>query len=309
LWYYTPMFLGFTSHLASRLVVYDCMDELSAFKGAAPEMKAKEAELLRRAELVFTGGQSLYEAKKETHPKVYCLPSSIDFKHFSQARTWKSEPVDQQSIPSPRLGYFGVIDERMDLELLAALAVAHPEWQLVMVGPVVKIDPASLPRRDNIHYLGMKSYKELPAYLAGWDVALLPFALNESTRFISPTKTPEYLAGGRPVVSTPITDVVRPYGERGLIRVGSTPEEFIAEVEASLQASAHYAAWLRQVDKFLHNNSWDNTWNRMYKLIDEAQRAKLPMRGIRRASRRNRLGALTPGEVGRATNDQPLPIS
>ncbi len=312
LWYYSPMFLGFTSHLASRLVIYDCMDELSAFKGAAPEMKAQEAELLRRAELVFTGGQSLYEAKKATHPQVHCFPSSIDFKHFSQARTWKEEPADQQSIPGPRLGFFGVIDERMDLELLAAVAEARPDWHLVMLGPVVKIDPACLPKHANIHYLGMKAYKELPAYLAGWDVALLPFALNESTRFISPTKTPEYLAGGKPVVSTPITDVVRPYGERGLIRVAATPAEFVSAIEASLQPAAHGTAWLRQVDRFLGKSSWDNTWQSMHKLIDTAQLARLPMRGIRRATRRNRVTAKSAVEVHRTAathNDQPLPIT
>jgi UDP-galactopyranose mutase len=182
LWYYTPMACSWTSHLNPRAVVYDCMDELSAFKGASPVLKEREAELFKRADLVFTGGQSLYEAKRTQHQNVYAFPSSIDAPHFAQARSIKTDPADQADIPRPRLGFFGVIDERMDLELLERVAEARPEWQLVIIGPVVKIDPESLPRRSNIHYLGGKSYTELPAYLSGWDVALLPFARSSRLR-------------------------------------------------------------------------------------------------------------------------------
>ena len=213
LWYYTPMSLGFTRHIEPHATIYDCMDELSAFKGAPPALREREDELFRRADLVFTGGRSLYEAKRERHPAVHAFPSSIDYAHFAQARALSAEPDDQSAIPHPRLGFFGVIDERFDIELLEGVAAARPRWQFVMIGPVVKIDPATLPRLRNIHFLGGKTYKELPAYLAGWDVALLLFARNESTRFISPTKTPEYLAAGKPVVSTSIRDVVRPYEE------------------------------------------------------------------------------------------------
>ncbi|HEX7177379.1 MAG TPA: glycosyltransferase family 1 protein [Pyrinomonadaceae bacterium] len=266
LWYYTPMALSYTRHLNPLATVYDCMDELSAFKGASPEMKACEAELLERADLVFTGGQSLYEAKRDRHPRVYAFPSSIDAAHFAQARAITDEPADQAAIPHPRLGFFGVIDERFDMELLDGVAEARPDWQLVMIGPVVKVDPESLPRRVNIHYLGMKSYRELPSYLAGWDVALLLFARNESTRFISPTKTPEYLAAGKPVVSTSIRDVVRPYGEQGLVRIADTAEEFTAAAEAAMSEDA--AARTSAADAFLSQTSWDQTWSRMNELIE-----------------------------------------
>jgi UDP-galactopyranose mutase len=268
LWYYTPMAMAWTRHLRPLATVYDCMDELSAFKGAPRELKDREAELFKRADLVFTGGQSLYEAKRHQHKNIYAFPSSIDATHFAQARSVVDEPPDQASIPHPRLGFFGVIDERMDIELLAAVADERPDWQLVMVGPVVKIDPADLPVRANIHYLGGKSYAELPAYLAGWDVALLPFALNESTRFISPTKTPEYLAAGCPVVSTSIRDVVRPYEDLGLVHIADTPREFVAAIEAAMGEDA--ATRMRKVDAFLSQTSWDQTWGRMNELIEDA---------------------------------------
>lgn len=267
-WYYTPMALPFTQQLQPVVTVYDCMDELANFQGAPTKLRQLERELLRRADLVFTGGHSLYEAKRQHHPRVYPFPSSVDVPHFAAARgDLGPEPADQADIPHPRLGFFGVIDERMDLALLDAVAAARPDWQLVMLGPVVKIDPASLPRRDNIHWLGGKSYKELPRYIAGWDVALLPFAQNDATRFISPTKTPEYLAAGRPVVSTPIRDVVRPYGKLGLVHVAATPAEFVTAIACALQEDG--AARQRQVDGLLSSMSWDQTWNGMRLLIDE----------------------------------------
>lgn len=266
LWYYTAMALPFTAHLEPRVVVYDCMDELSAFKGASPILREREAELLQRADLVFTGGQSLYEAKRDRHPHVHAFPSSIDVAHFAQARQSKNDPADQAEIPHPRLGFFGVIDERMDISLLAQVAEARPDWQLVIIGPVVKIDPATLPRHANIHYLGSKSYQELPHYVSGWDVALLPFARNESTRFISPTKTPEYLASGKPVVSTSIRDVVRPYGEQKLVQIADEADDFVKAVDVAMQQAD--AAWLDRVDAFLSQNSWDLTWEKMNGLIE-----------------------------------------
>lgn len=266
LWYYTPMAVAWTSHLEPLAVVYDCMDELSAFKDAPRRIKQQEAELFNRANLVFTGGQSLYEAKRGQHPHVYAFPSSIDTAHFARAREVMEDPADQAPIPSPRLGFFGVIDERLDVELLAGLAQARPRWQLVMIGPVVKIDPLSLPSSSNIHYLGSKSYTDLPAYIARWDVALLPFARNESTHFISPTKTPEYLAAGRPVVSTSIRDVVRPYGQQRLVRIADTVTDFVAAVEAALTEEG--GERIRRVDAFLAQNSWDRTWARMRQLVE-----------------------------------------
>jgi UDP-galactopyranose mutase len=264
--------MSWTGHLQAIATVYDCMDELSAFKGAPRALKDREAELFERADLVFTGGQSLYEVKRHQHQNVYAFPSSIDAQHFAQARSLSDEPADQKEIPHPRLGFFGVIDERFDIELVDAIARMRPDWQLVMIGPVVKIDPAELPHRANIHYLGSKDYKALPSYLAGWDVALLPFARNESTRFISPTKTPEYLAAGCPVVSTSIRDVVRPYGESGLVHIADTPAEFVAGVEAAL--SEDDEARLKQVDAFLAQTSWDRTWGRMAGLIEDVVEAR-----------------------------------
>jgi UDP-galactopyranose mutase len=266
LWYYTPMALSFTEHLAPDAVVYDCMDELSGFAGAPAELRALETELLRRADVVFTGGQSLYEAKRHTHANIHAFPSSVDVEHFAQARRITSDPEDQAHLPRPRLGFFGVIDERMDLELLAGVADARPSWQIVMLGPVVKIDPASLPRRSNIHYLGAKTYQQLPYYIAGWDVALLPFARNEATRYISPTKTPEYLAAGKPVVSTSIRDVIRPYAHKGLARIADTVDGFVDACEAALIEDA--TARLRDADVFLRQTSWDGTWARMRRLVD-----------------------------------------
>ncbi len=272
LWYYTPMAMEFTRDLTPRAVVYDCMDELSAFAGAPAAMREREQELLARADIVFTGGQTLYESKRHSHPNVHAFPSSVDVDHFARGRVRQPDPDDQAHIPHPRLGFFGVVDERMDLELLRQVAAARPDWHLVIVGPVVKIDPSALPVAANIHYLGPKSYEELPSYLAGWDVALLPFARNDATRFISPTKTPEYLAAGKPVVSTSIRDVVRPYGIQGLARIADDPDEFVAAVEAALDEDA--AGRLRQVDAFLTQTSWDGTWTRMYRLVSAAMTAE-----------------------------------
>jgi UDP-galactopyranose mutase len=264
LWYYTPMALSFSRHLRPRVTVFDCMDELSTFKGAPQEMKAREAELMGLADIVFTGGQSLYEAKAGCHDHLYCFPSSIEFDHFSLSRSLSEDPADQAAVPRPRIGYAGVIDERMNLDLLSAAAAMRPDLHFVMIGPVVKIDPGTLPRAANIHWLGAKAYRDLPAYMAGWDVAMLPFAHNDSTRFISPTKTPEYLAAGKPVVSTSITDVVRPYAVEKLVRIADTPEEFVRAVDLCMTIDARSREWRDRVDKALSQNSWDVTWQRMY---------------------------------------------
>jgi len=267
LWYYTPMALRFTDHLTPLAVVYDCMDELSAFKGAPGVLKAREAELMRRASLVLTGGQSLFEAKRHQHANIHPFPSSVDAAHFSQARQIAGDPRDQAAIPRPRLGFFGVIDERMDLALIDGVAAARPDWHLVMLGPVVKIDPATLPQRPNIHYLGSKTYDELPRYIGGWDVALLPFARNEATRFISPTKTPEYMAAGKPVVSTSIRDVVRPYGEQRLVRIADEVPSFVRACIAAMAEDP--TKRITRADAFLRQTSWDGTWNRIRLLVDD----------------------------------------
>ena len=281
LWYYTPMMLPFSRHLDAAAVVYDCMDELANFRFAPPELVALERELFDRADAVFTGGHSLYEAKKDRHRNIHPFPSSVDRPHFAQARADQADPADMAALPGPRFGFYGVVDERMDLDLIAKVADARPDWTLAIVGPVVKIDEADLPRRPNLHYLGGKSYAELPAYLGSWDVALMPFAINESTRFISPTKTPEYLAGGRPVVSTPITDVVRHYGELDGVRVAGDAETFVRECEYALELSRdRNGAWLKDVDQALAELSWDQTHLRMASLVEKAASQNAALNGL-----------------------------
>lgn len=267
-WYYTPMALEWTKHKQPQAIIYDAMDELSAFKNPPPQLLPREQELYKFADLVFTGGESIYEFKKDKHPKVFCFPSSIETAHFAAARNITDEPADQRTISHPRLGFFGVVDERFDIDLLGKTAALKPDWQFVIIGPVVKIDEQDLPRSANIHYLGGKTYQELPSYIAGWGVALLLFALNDSTKFISPTKTPEYLAAGAPVVSTPIRDVVRPYGDMNLVHIAETPEGFVQSCESALNED--HADRIARADEFLKENSWDKTHKAMADLITEA---------------------------------------
>jgi len=269
-WYYTPMMLAFSWHLDASAIVYDCMDELSKFRFAPDNLLALEQELIDRADLVFTGGSSLYEAKRDRHDSVHLFPSSVDRAHFAKARGGQFDPADQEELPRPRLGYYGVIDERFDIDLLDRIAEMRPDWSFVMVGPVVKIAPEDLPRRPNIHYLGPKTYEQLPSYLAGWDVALMPFAMNESTQFISPTKTPEYLAGGKPVVSTPVKDVVRHYGQLEGVQIAGDADSFVAACETALAlAGDGGGGWLAEADLLLSATSWHTTQARMAGLVAE----------------------------------------
>ena len=267
-WYYTPMMLPFSRHLTPDLTVFDAMDELSKFKFAPAHLLTLEQELLDRSDVVFTGGSSLFEAKKDRHHNVHCFPSSVDRAHFAKARSGLFDPADQEDLPRPRLGFYGVIDERFDTELIDQVAAMRPDWSFVMVGPVVKISEDELPKRPNIHYLGGKTYDQLPAYLCGWDVALMPFAMNESTQFISPTKTPEYLAGGKPVVTTPIRDVVRHYGQLEGVGFASTADEFVTACEAALEQSRNpESGWLAEADLMLAASSWDTTQARMAGIV------------------------------------------
>jgi glycosyltransferase involved in cell wall biosynthesis len=277
-WLYTPLALPLAQALMPAAIVYDCMDELSLFQGAPPELLSREEELLGCADVMFTGGPSLFRAKQARHHNVHCFASSVDAAHFRQARAGGKnaarEAEDQAGLPRPRLGFYGVIDERLDLSLIEFVAAARPHWQIVLVGPVVKIDPATLPRRPNIHYFGQRSYDELPRYLVGWDVCLLPFARNDATRFISPTKTLEYMGAELPIVSTPITDVAEPYGH--IVYLGSTPDEFLAACDAALGAPseerASRAAQMRQV---LAGTSWDVTVASMETLLAAAVAKKV----------------------------------
>jgi glycosyltransferase involved in cell wall biosynthesis len=271
LWFYTPLMLPLAADLENSLIVYDCMDELSNFLHAPPELIALEQQLLAKADVVFTGGMALYEAKRHKHPNVHGIPSSVDVDFFGRARAAQGEPEDQAAIAHPRVGYCGVIDERIDIELLAHLARERPDISVVMIGPVVKIAPESLPRLPNIHYLGGKPYADLPTYMAGWDAAIMPFALNDATRFISPTKTPEYLAAGKRVVSTAIADVIEPYERLGLVRIARDPSELIEHVDAALRDDGSSDA---ARDAFLGSNSWETTWSKMEQLMELARRAR-----------------------------------
>jgi glycosyltransferase involved in cell wall biosynthesis len=284
-WYYTPMALRFTDDLNPHRCVYDNMDELSTFVGAPPGILEMERQLLSRCDVVYVGGHSLYQAKRNRHENVHVFPSSVDAAHFRQARTILEDPADQAAIPHPRLGFFGVIDERMNLELVRRIAALRPHWHLVMIGPTAKIDPASLPRADNIHWLGCKDYRELPHYLAGWDIGFMPFAINEATRFISPTKTPEFLAAGVPVVSTPIRDVEQPYGAQGLVEIADDANAVIARVEMILRRKR--APWIKRVDAFIEGMSWDETWAGMRRQLDAfIPDRKMPVRQMNAEARR-----------------------
>lgn len=270
-WLYTPMAAPFVATLKPSLLIYDVMDELSAFKGAPAALREQDRAMLKQADITFTGGVSLYRARLPYATNIHLFPSGVEIAHFARAASGKLQrPADLASIAAPILGYFGVVDERMDLPLLARLAETHPEWNIVMLGPVIKIDQADLPQAPNLHFLGMKDYQELPGYLTYFDVALVPFAMNEATRFLSPTKTLEYLAANKPVVSTPIADIVELYGD--YVRIGETTDEFVAQVEASLaETSAERADREKRVQKLLELYTWDYIAGEMQKLIEAAQ--------------------------------------
>jgi len=274
-WLYTPMALPLVATAEPQVVVYDCMDELAAFKDAPRQLRQREVALMKRAALMFTGGPSLYEAKRHLHPQVHCLPSAVDAGHFAPGRLQPGSAPAQRALalqghlPRPRLGFYGVVDERLDLALVAHLADARPAWQTVMVGPVVKIDPQSLPQRPNLHWLGMQDYATLPHLMAGWDLCLMPFALNESTRFISPTKTLEYMAGEKPVVSTPVPDVVQLYSP--LVAVAPAGDAFVAACQALVDEPP--AARGRRAEAMLNtvfSRSWDHTVAAVHQLLESA---------------------------------------
>jgi hypothetical protein len=295
-WFYTPMALPLLQGLNPSLVVYDCMDELAAFKNPPKQLLQRESALLNLADLVFTGGPSLYEAKKDRHANAHCFSSSVDAKHFRQALDSAISHPDQAHVAGPRLGFYGVIDERFDTDLVRQMAAAHPEWQIVLVGPVVKIDPAELPRADNVHYMGQRNYDELPKFLAGWDLCLLPFAMNDSTKFISPTKVLEYMAAEKLSVSTPITDVKVPYGD--VVAIASTADEYIAACEQMLAAADDEKARLvERMRDIVANTSWDKTASRMHELISTTKPGA------------TRSAAASVLEAGTAARVNPLPVA
>jgi len=301
-WFYTPMALPLLQGFDPALVVYDCMDELAAFKNAPKQLLQRENALLNIADLCFTGGPSLYQSKRERHANAHCFSSSVDAKHFRQALDRSYSHPEQAHVPHPRLGFYGVIDERFDTDLVRQVAEARPDWQIVLVGPVVKIDPANLPRASNIHYMGQRTYDQLPQFLAGWDLCLLPFALNESTKFISPTKVLEYMAAELPSVSTPITDVKVPYGD--VVAIAETPEQFIAACDRMLALDdGEKARLVERMRAIVANTSWDRTAAKMHELIETTVPSNKAQRLIAQAQDTDF------DDVINAENVNPLPIA
>ena len=301
-WFYTPMALPLLQGFDPALVIYDCMDELAAFKNAPKQLLQRENALLNIADLCFTGGPSLYQSKRERHANAHCFSSSVDAKHFQKALDRDYSHPEQAHVARPRLGFYGVIDERFDTDLVRQVAQARPDWQIILVGPVVKIDPANLPRAHNIHYMGQRTYEQLPQFLAGWDVCLLPFALNESTRFISPTKVLEYMAAELPSVSTPITDVKVPYGD--VVAIADTPEKFIAACERMLDMNDEQQAALKErMRAIVANTSWDKTAASMHHLIQTTAPSNKAQRFLAQAEQRDF------DDVVNAENVNPLPIA
>ena len=260
-WLYTPLALPIAAKLERRMMVYDVMDDLAAFAQASPELRAAQQEALELADIVFTGGRSIDAGVRgRADAPVHLFPSGVEPEHFEGARSLRGVRA------RPVAGYVGVIDERLDLELLGDLARALPDWDIEMVGPVFKVDPADLPQAPNLSYPGMQPYERLPAVLGGFDVALMPFALNEATRSISPTKTLEYLAAGLPVVSTRVPDVV--FSFEGVVDLRDDADGFAAACRAVLGHSL--ADRDRRLAPLLHERRWDTIAARMARLMDRA---------------------------------------
>lgn len=273
-WYYSPMALKFTDHFSPVKIIYDCVDEFSAQNNFDLVSKSIEKKLLNKSDVVFAAGTSLYNKKKEQHKNVHLIPGSIDKDHFAKSRLQLIDPPDQVGIPHPRIGFFGVIDEKFDCELLKEVAEARPDWHFILIGPLLKVNRADLPDRKNIHYLGGKSYNILPKYLSRWDIAMIPLKVNETTSYKNPIKTAEYLAGGKPVVSTSIPDVVKLFGEKKLVRIVNTPYQFVNAVEHQLHGKDK-KLWLKNVDEQLSTTSWDKTFARVLKLINAVTQPKM----------------------------------
>lgn len=265
-WFYSPSFLPVLDSLQADRIVYDCMDELSLFRGASSSLATMEQDLLSRANMVFTGGRRLYESKRALHSNVYCYPSSVDSHHFEKALNGIAVPDDINALSRPVVGYYGVLDERIDFDLIAETARLMPQVHFVLVGPLAKITEADLPKAPNIHYPGMKAYEELPSYLKGFDIAMMPFAMNEATKFISPTKTLEYMAARKPIISTPVYDVVRSYSH--CVHIVNDANDFRNEILDILHEDED-GKKIRSTafEQILSETSWDRTVDSMIQNI------------------------------------------
>ena len=261
--YYSPKPLIYSSHLKPSLIFFDCMDD---------ERLLSNNELINKSNYIFTSSQSLHEDNSSHQYNLHLLPDSFEFAHFEKSRVLLNEPHDQINIPHPRIGYYGVVDEKFNLKLLDKMSDLRPEFQFIIMGPVVGIDSSTLPKKPNIHYLGKKDFQSLPFYLSSWDCAFMPYAHNDATRFTSPTKTAELLASGTPVVSTSIFNVVHPYADAKLIHIADHPEHFVECIEKAINESNYDPEWLERVDQFLEGKSWDSTFKQIADLEMDAKK-------------------------------------
>ncbi|HKP92663.1 MAG TPA: glycosyltransferase [Chthoniobacterales bacterium] len=270
-WFYDPMAVtAFAGHLNERAIVYDCMDELSLFRGSPPELVRRERELLAVADVVFAGGPKIWRAKREFNKNCFSFGCGVDAKHFARARNPELPvPQDIADRPHPVYGYVGVVDERIDYDLLAALA-DHGDGSVVIVGPSTKVDPATFPQRPNLYWLGGRDYSELPAYAKGFDVCLMPFAINDATAFINPTKALEYMGTGRPIVSTAIDDVVDQFSE--VVAIARDHTDFILKARAS--AARPDERRIRRGLALVRRNSWESIVRQLEQHIAETLASK-----------------------------------
>jgi len=267
-WFYDPMTIhAFHGQLDEACIVYDCMDELSKFRGAPPAIVEREVRLLEVADVVFTGGRKLWESKKRRNPNCHFYGCGVDLDHFSKARDPQTPlPDDVKNLRGPVLGFFGVVDERMDYELVAKLADADPNWSVVIIGPMIKVDAAALPRRANLHWLGGRDYSQLPAYCKAFQICLMPFALNEATEYINPTKALEYMATGSNIVSTAVPDVVHNFGS--VVKVAHSHDQFIAACKELAQHTDRAA--IQRGIEMAKANSWESIVQRLEDHIADA---------------------------------------
>jgi glycosyltransferase involved in cell wall biosynthesis len=232
-WSFTPDVSYLLDALTPRKVIYYCVDDFASFTGYdRRRVQSDEVDLCKRADLVVTTSRALQEAKKSLNSNTIFVPHGVDYEHFAKALCPCAEPVDLSAIPRPRVGFFGLIRDWLDLDLVRQVAAKRPAWQFVFIGGHDWSVDLSLYRMPNIHFIGGRPYGDLPAYCAHMDVGLIPFKLNELTMSVNPIKLREYLAAGLPVAATPLPEV-QAYSE--LVRIGAGPTDFTAAIEAALQ--------------------------------------------------------------------------